>query len=130
MLTTDVIHPGILGALAAAGHGSTVLIADGNYPMTTGTSRHAERVFLNFRPGLISATDILAGLVTVVPIEAAHVMRPGDGQIAPIFDEFRTLLGGVELAPLDRAEFYEAARSPQLALAIASGDQRLFGTCC
>ena len=33
MLRTDLIHPPLLEALARCGHGSKVLIADGNYPL-------------------------------------------------------------------------------------------------
>ena len=35
MLKTRLLHPEILNALARAGHGSRVLIADGNYPFAT-----------------------------------------------------------------------------------------------
>ena len=33
MLTTKCIHPGLMKALSLCGHGSKVLIADGNYPL-------------------------------------------------------------------------------------------------
>ncbi|HOS03406.1 MAG TPA: RbsD/FucU domain-containing protein, partial [Candidatus Hydrogenedentes bacterium] len=35
MLKQRLIHPEILDALAAAGHGSKILITDGNYPAST-----------------------------------------------------------------------------------------------
>ncbi len=35
MLKTKLTHPEILQALARAGHGSRVLIADGDYPVGT-----------------------------------------------------------------------------------------------
>ena len=47
MLKTKLIHPDILRSLADAGHGSKVLIADGNYPFTTATNPVADLVFLN-----------------------------------------------------------------------------------
>lgn len=37
MLYTPLTHPTILKVLAMAGHGSKVLIADGNYPLATHT---------------------------------------------------------------------------------------------
>ena len=37
MLYSTLTHPNILRALAAAGHGSQILIADGNYPLATQT---------------------------------------------------------------------------------------------
>jgi L-fucose mutarotase len=45
MLKTTLLHPEILYALGAAGHGSKVLISDGNYPHTTGSNPAATRVF-------------------------------------------------------------------------------------
>jgi L-fucose mutarotase len=45
MLQYKLIHPQILAALAAAGHGSTVLIADGNYPFSTAANPQAHRSF-------------------------------------------------------------------------------------
>jgi len=34
--------------------------------------------------------------------------------------------GGIDLEPVGRFEFYEAARSPNLALVIATGEQRVY----
>ena len=50
MLRTQLIHPQILGALAEAGHGSQVLISDGNFPHVTATPPGARRVYLNLSP--------------------------------------------------------------------------------
>ena len=41
MLKTTLLHPEILNALAGAGHGAQVLIADGNYPASTGGNPRA-----------------------------------------------------------------------------------------
>ncbi len=35
MLTTDLIHPEIMGAIALCGHGDKILISDGNYPLSS-----------------------------------------------------------------------------------------------
>jgi L-fucose mutarotase len=126
MLKSRLLHPEILHALAGAGHGSLVLVADGNYPLSTGSAPGARRVYLNLAPGLVAATDVLELLAGAIPIEAAATMRPGDGDEPPIFAEFRRLLPGIALQPLDRFDFYEAARGPDLALAIATGERRLF----
>jgi L-fucose mutarotase len=120
MLTYRLLHPEILAALAAAGHGSRVLIADANYALATNTSDRARRVFLNLAPDLVRVTDVLAVLAEAIPIEAAHVMVPD------IFGEFRSMLPGLELSPLGRFDFYDAGRAPDLALAIATGDGRLY----
>ncbi|WP_318783043.1 RbsD/FucU domain-containing protein [Cellulosimicrobium sp. SH8] len=39
MLRYPLLHPGLIGALAGAGHGSRVLLADANYPHSTGRVR-------------------------------------------------------------------------------------------
>ncbi len=126
MLRSRLLHPEILGALGAAGHGARVLIADGNYPLSTGSHPAARRVFLNLAPGMLRVTEVLEVLREAVPVEAADVMVPDQGDEPPIFGEFRRLLPGVELGPLDRFAFYEAARGPDLALAIATGEQRVY----
>ena len=124
MLHGTLIHPEILDALGRAGHGSKILIADGNYPFATAIGPRARQVFLNLRPGLLRVTDVLAVLVTAIPIETADVMMP-DGAEPPIFTEFRSLLP-VPLQPLDRFAFYAAARDESLALLIATGEQRIY----
>ncbi len=127
MLRGTLIHPQILEALGTAGHGSQVLIADGNYPFGTGANRHARRVFLNLSPGVLSVPDVLRVLVSAIPVEAAAVMVPADGSEPPIFHEFRDLLPvGMELTSIDRFGFYEAARGNDLVLVIATGEQRVY----
>ena len=127
MLQSKLIHPTILEALGRAGHGSKVLIADGNYPFSTGANPAAQRVFLNLTPGIVNVTDVLRALVDAIPIEAAEVMVPESGEEPPIFAEFRALLpAGLDLKPLGRFEFYEAARSRDVALVIATGEQRIY----
>jgi L-fucose mutarotase len=83
-------------------------------------------VYLNLAPGLVSVTDVLRALIDAIPIEAARVMTPDDGNDPAIFEDFRTLLGGIELERLGRFPFYDAARGPDVALAIATGEQRLY----
>jgi L-fucose mutarotase len=74
----------------------------------------------------VSDTDVLRALVDAIPIEAAQVMSPDDGNDPAIFADFRALLGGIELTRLGRFPFYDAARGPDVALAIATGEQRLY----
>lgn len=126
MLKTRLLHPGILAALGEAGHGAQVLIADGNYPLRTRSSGGARRVYLNLAPGLVTVTDVLRVLVDAIPIEAAHVMVPDSGEEPGIFAEFRELLPDIPLQALGRLPFYDAARGPDLALAIATGEQRIY----
>jgi L-fucose mutarotase len=127
MLKSKLTHPQILAALGCAGHGSQVLIADGNYPFATGARPDAPHVYLNLTRGSAPADEVLAVLAEAIPIEAAHVMMPFDGVEAPIFDDFRRLLPqSVELQFLERFAFYEASRSRDVALVIATGEQRIY----
>ena len=126
MLRGQLIHPEILDALGRAGHGSKVLIADGNYPFATAAGPRARPVFLNLSPGLVRVTDVLRVLAPAIPIEAAAVMMPPDAE-PPIFAEFRRLLpADVALDPLDRFAFYAAARDESVALLIATGEERVY----
>ncbi len=127
MLKGHLIHPDILAALAGSGHGSRILIADGNFPHGTQVGDNAELVYLNLSPGKVLVTEVLEAILTAVPVEAAQVMQPGDGSLPPIFEEFQNLLGDpVQLDHLDRYEFYEAASGPDTCLAVATGDQRIY----
>jgi L-fucose mutarotase len=126
VLRYRLLHPEILAALGAAGHGSRVLIADGNYPFATKSHPAARRVYLNLAPDLLKATDVLAVLADAIPIEAAQVMVPDAGAEPAIFGEFRALLPGIALGALGRFAFYDAASAPDLALVIATGERRVY----
>jgi L-fucose mutarotase len=126
VLKYQLLHPEILRGLGEAGHGAQVLIADGNYPLVARSHPGARHVYLNLASDLVRVTDVLRVLTDAIPIEAAHVMRPDHGEEPAIFAEFRTLLPGLELQPLKRFEFYDAARGLDLALAIATGERRIY----
>ncbi len=126
MLTTRLLHPEILRALGEAGHGAQVLIADGNYPLATRSNPAARRVFLNLEPGKLTVTDVLEVLAGAIPIEAVHVMGPDDGTEPSIHADFRRVLPGHEPTRLGRFEFYDMARGSDTALAIATGEQRIY----
>ena len=125
MLKTTLLQPEILEALGSAGHGAKVLIADGNFPFSTRGRPAAKHVYLNLAPGMLTATDVLKVLVTAIPIEAAEVMQPPTGEPS-IFAEFRQILAGLDLKPLSRFEFYDAASANDVALVIATGEQRIY----
>ena len=125
MLKYKLTHPQILAALASAGHGSQILIADGNYPFSTGSNPAATHVYLNLTRGSAPVDHVLSVISDAVPIEAAHVMMPTEGPEPPIFRAFREILA-LELQPLERFAFYAAARQPNVALVIATGEQRLY----
>lgn len=127
MLRYKLTHPEILAGVAAAGHGSRVLIADGHYPFTTAAGPNATQVFLNLAPGKLTATEVLEVLVDAMAFEAAAVMRPPAEEPLPeIFGEFSRLLPRLELEHLDRFSFYDAAKTEDVALVIATGEVRTY----
>lgn len=133
MLLGPLTHPDLLAALCRAGHGAKILLADGNYPHSTGAARNAERIWLNFAPGLLGVEEILRVLTASVPIERAAVMVPEPDALPehrmddiPAHAAYRELLPRVEVDELPRFAFYDAAQADEVAILIATGDQRLY----
>lgn len=125
MLTGKLIHPQLIAALALCGHGDKVLIADGNYPLDSKTG-DAEKIYLGLTPGTPTVTDVLAAVQSVINIEKAEVMEPGEGDDPEIFGEFQKMLGGMELQRLGRYPFYEACGEKSLRVAVSTGERRTF----
>jgi L-fucose mutarotase len=127
MLLTELLHPEILAALASAGHGSRVLLADGHYPASTAVGRHARTAYLNLTPGVLDVSTVLDVLLRSIPIEAAAVMVPPAAEPEPeAIREHRDCLASVPVVDLDRYAFYAQARSDDLALAIVTADVRTY----
>jgi len=136
MLKHRLIHPKINEVLGRAGHHSKVLIADGNYPASSTLGPHAELVSLNLAPGIVTCTQVLEALATAIPIETANTMGipPDDpyalGDDPPVWDDYRRVLAGanldLELAPIDKWDFYKAVASPDHVLTIQTADQALW----
>ncbi len=82
VLRFPLIHPPLLAALGAAGHGGRVLLADANYSHATNAGPAAAVIYLNLRPGLVTVDQVL--------------------------------------------EFYAECRQPDLAVCVATGDDRLY----
>ncbi len=125
MLKTDLIHPQLLAALGRAGHGSKIMLSDGNFPHGTGANPAAERIYLNVAPGLLRVDQVLVPLLATVPVEAAEVMASPDGEVEAVAG-YRAMLPGVPFTTHERLEFYAAARAADVAIVIATGDQRVF----
>ncbi len=134
MLKTKLLHPQITAALAQAGHGSKVLISDGNYPHSTAKGPEAEVVYLNLTSGCVSVTDVLKVLADAIPIEKAEVMSPEkSGPYAkknkpPVWDEFVRILQSTDckgkLNGIERFKFYQIAGRKDVCLTIATGETR------
>ncbi len=127
MLKSQLLHPGILRALAGSGHGARILITDANFPASTRTPSSSEKVFLNLAPGLVTVTEVLRVLRECIVIESGIIMLPPDGHQPPIQAEFRELLGAeIALERLPRFDFYGEAASGDNCLTIVTGDTRRF----
>ena len=100
MLNGPLLHPDILRVLAQAGHHSTVLIADGNYPALNKRGPRAELVSLQLMPGVPTVAQVFEAILGAVRIDAVNTMgvdradsyaaaTPGD---PPVWEEYRRLL--------------------------------------
>src|ERR1700722_985744 len=117
MINARIIHPVIIGALASAGHGSTILVADAHYAVSTTIGANADVVFLNLESGLPSITRVVELISTMVDIESLTTMANPNGDAGGIQDEIADLLGPkVPHSRISREEFYSATRSENLAL--------------
>lgn len=127
MLRYRLTHPHILAALARAGHGSRVLLADGHYPVSTGAAADATRVYLNLAADRPTVPEVLEVVLDAVAVEHATVMRPPPTEPEPeVFAAFSELVPELELEHLDRFAFYDAARSRDVALVVATGERRVY----
>ncbi|WP_139691793.1 RbsD/FucU family protein [Sporolactobacillus terrae] len=127
MLTTELLHPAILRAIAACGHGDKILITDGNYPLDSDVNEKTEKVYLALKPGLPKVTDVLLALKSQVNFEKAEVMSPGTGEDPEIYNEFKKILEIDELTKLGRQEFYDACKkADNLKLGINTAEERVF----
>jgi L-fucose mutarotase len=136
MLSYYLIHPQINEVLARAGHHAKILVADGNYPVSTKRGPNAELVCLNLSPGVVTVAQVLRALVSAVPIDRVNTMGiPPDDPYArkgepPVWEQFRQELKAarlkLKLDPIQKWDFYKQVESPDHALTIQTGDQALW----
>ena len=136
MLKYQLIHPKINEVLGRAGHHSTILIADGNYPASTKCGPNAEIVCLNLSPGVVTVAQVLRALLSAIPVDRINTMGiPPDDPYArvgepPVWNEYRQLMkeagSKLELEPILKWDFYKEVSSPDHVLTIQTGDQALW----
>ncbi|MGV3485276.1 MAG: RbsD/FucU family protein [Planctomycetaceae bacterium] len=136
MLLSKLIHPQILATLGAAGHHSTILIADGNYPASNKRGPRAELVSLNLMPGVPTCNQVLEALLSAVPVEAIRTMQTEtDGPYAlggdpPVWDDYRATIQqaglALKLEPTEKWAFYEAVATSDHVLTIQTADQQRY----
>jgi len=136
VLKHQLIHPKINEVLARAGHHSRILIADGNYPVSTKRGPSAELVCLNLSPGVVTVAQVLRALLSAVPIDHVNTMGipPADPYARkgepPVWEEFRREINGarlkLKLEPIQKWDFSKQVESVDHALTIQTGDQALW----
>lgn len=137
MLKHQLIHPKINEVLGRAGHHSTILIADGNYPASTKRGPNAELVCLNLSPGCVTVAQVLRALLSAVPVDRVNTMGiPADDPYAqqgepPVWKEYRQVLAEsglkIQLEPVLKWDFYKHVESPDHVLTVQTADQALWG---
>src|SRR5664279_4712145 len=125
MLRTKLLHPELLATLGAVGHGSQVLITDGNFPHLTAPYEGAARVYLNLSPGRLTVSEVLEAVLSAIVVERVALMDPADdaderpaahAEIVPL------LPPGTPVDHLGRFAFYAATKRDDLALVVATAD--------
>lgn len=136
MLKHTLVHPKINEVLARAGHHSKILIADGNYPVSTKKGPNAEVVSLALSPGVVNCTQALEAILSAVAVDAIHTMGiPPDDSYAqagdpPVWADYRKSIQkaglSLDLEPISKWEFYDAVNTPDHVLTIQTADQSLW----
>lgn len=127
MLKGSCINPQILKTLSLCGHGDKVLIADGNYPLTSHISSTASNVFLGLSEGIPSVTQVLKVLSKEISVEEARIMLPDNSVEEPeIYNEFKEILPNTKFEALERYTFYKACCDTQVKMGISTGEKRLY----
>lgn len=128
MITSTLTHPDIIAALAAAGHGSTVLLTDGHYPAKTAVGVHAQTVHLNLTSGTPAVPEVLKVVLDTIPVEQATLISPSaDASPSAVQSEILQLLPeNIPVTHVGRHDFYVLARNHDLALCVVTGDNRRF----
>jgi len=136
VLRHKLIHPKLNEVLGRAGHHGRILIADGNYPASSAIGPRAELVSLNLMPGVVNCTQVLEAILSAIPIEAANTMmyeKTGPYALQedpPVWARYRQVIKeaglAVELAPIEKWDFYKAVATNDHVLTIQTADQQRF----
>jgi L-fucose mutarotase len=136
MLRHKLIHPEISAVLAAAGHHSTILIADGNYPASNKRGPNSKLVSLNLMPGVPTCNQVLEAVLSAVAVEAVQTMQTEkDGPYAlggdpPVWEDYRKTIQkeglSLQLEPIEKWAFYEAVSTPDHVLTIQTADTQRY----
>lgn len=136
MLNSRLIHPDILQIIGRAGHHSSILIADGNYPAASKKGPNAQVISLNLMPGVVTCNQVLEAILSAVPIEEINTMMyETTGRYAltsdpPVWAQYRDTIReaglALDLKPIEKWDFYQAVATPDHVLTIQTADQQRY----
>lgn len=136
MLKHQLIHPELNAIIGRAGHHSTILIADGNYPAASKKGPQAQLVSLNLMPGIVNCNQVLEAILSAVPIECIQTMmyeKTGPYALAedpPVWNDYRETIrrAGLSLAlqPIEKWDFYQAVVTADHVLTVQTADQQRY----
>lgn len=122
LLTADLLH-----ALAAMGHGETIVLVDANYPATRG--RRLIRVAGAGTPRVLRAVLSVLPIDTFIPEPASVMQVVGDAEAVPeVVAEMNACLkavGCAAAAGVERHAFYAAAEEAYAI--VQTGERRFYG---
>ena len=117
----DTISPELLKVLMEMGHGDEIVIADGNFPSASHTSRLV-------RADGLCVPRILDDILKLFPLDSyvefpitLMAVVPGDSVVPEIWDVYRKIIREhdqmAKIATLERFAFYERAKKAYAVLA-------------
>jgi L-fucose mutarotase len=122
LLTADLLH-----ALAAMGHGETIVLVDANYPATRG--RRLVRAPGADTPRVLRAVLSVLPIDTFIPEPASVMQVVGDPDAVPaVVAEMNACLKAAGCAPavgVERHAFYAAAETAYAI--VQTGERRFYG---
>lgn len=136
MLKHRLIHPQLNAILGQAGHHSSILIADGNYPALSKRGPQSQLVSLNLMPGVVTCNQVLEAILSAVPIEQIQTMMyelTGPYALTsdpPVWDEYRQTIRSagldLQLQPIEKWDFYQAVATNDHVLTVQTADQQRY----
>lgn len=128
MIASRLIHPDILGALARTGHRARILVTDAHYATSTAVNPRATICHLGYTPGAPTIPEIVELIAENIAIEASVAMQSPPDVPREVQEQIATALAdGIPHHDVTRQEFYNLARSQDVALCVVTGDTRRFG---
>ena len=123
-----ILSPELVKILMEMGHGDEIVIADGNFPSHTISSRVV-------RADGLSGTQLLEAIMALFPLDSyaeqqVYLMEvvPGDDYQPEVWEEYNNILEqsgeAFEIGYIERFTFYERAK--KAFAVVASGEEALY----